>query len=72
MFYHGGGFRQQGNIEAVVEKWRAIANIVEEDLQLQARAWFSIGYLRSEGEGIIDLEAAIDASSKVIELVLWN
>ena len=60
--------QQQGNIEEAIEKWRSIANVVgEEDHELEARAWFSIGYLRSVGEGI-DLEAAIDAYTKAIEL----
>ena len=60
--------QQQGEIEAAIEKWRSIANVVgEEDRQLQTRAWFSIGYLSSVGEGI-DLEAAIDAYNKAIEL----
>ena len=60
--------QQQGNIEEAVEKWRASANVAgEEDRPLQARAWFSIGYLRSVGEGI-DLEAAVDAYTKAIEL----
>ena len=60
--------QQQGKIEESVEKWRSIANVAEgEDRQLQARAWFSVGYLRSVGEGI-DLEAAIDAYTRAIEL----
>ena len=60
--------QQQGKIEEAIEKWRSIANIVgEEDRRLQARAWFSIGYLRSEGEKA-DLEGAIDAYTKAIEL----
>ena len=57
--------QQQGKNEAAIEKWRAIANIVgEEDRQLQARAWFSIGYLLNDEE----LEAKIDAYTKAIEL----
>ena len=60
--------QQQGKIEEAIEKWRSIANIVgEEDRRLQARAWFSIGYLRSEGEKA-DLEGAIDAYTKAIDL----
>ena len=60
--------QQQGKIEEAIEQWRSIANVAgEEDRQLQARAWFSIGYLRSVGEGI-DLGAAIDAYTKAIEL----
>ena len=60
--------QQQGKIEEAIEKWRSIANVAGEgDRQLQARAWFSVGYLRSVGEGI-DLEAAIDAYTKAIAL----
>ena len=60
--------QQQGNIEEAIEKWRAIANVVgEEDRELQARAWFSIGYLRSVGEGA-DLATAVDAYTRAIEL----
>ena len=60
--------QRQGKIEEAIEKWRSIATVAgEEDHQLQARAWFSVGYLRSVGEGI-DLEAAMDAYTKAIEL----
>ena len=60
--------QQQGKIEEAIEKWRSIANGAgEEDSQLEARAWFSIGYLRSRGEGA-DLEAVIDACTKAINL----
>ena len=60
--------QQRGNIEEAIEKWRSIANIVgEEDRQLQARVWLSIGYLRSVGEGA-DLAAAIDDYTKAIDL----
>ena len=61
-------FNNKENIEEAIEKWRSIANIAgEEDRQLQARAWFSIGYLHSHGEGA-DLAAAIDAYTKAIDL----
>ena len=60
--------QQQEKIEGAIEKWRSVATLAgEEDRQLQARAWFSIGYLRSVGEGI-DWEAAVDAYTKAIEL----
>ena len=60
--------QQQGKIEEAIEKWRSIAHVVgEEDHQLQARSWFSIGYLRGIREGA-DLVAAIDAYTKAIEL----
>ena len=43
--------QQQGKIEEAIEQWRSIATVAgEENPQLQARAWFSIGYLRSVGE----------------------
>ena len=58
--------QQQGNIEGAIEKWRAIANVAgEENRQLQAQAWFSVGYLYHERD---DLETAIDAYTKAIEL----
>ena len=59
--------QQQGRIEEAIEKWRSIANVMEEDRQLQARAWYSIGYLLGEGEGA-DLEAEVDAYTRAIEL----
>ena len=60
--------QQQEKIEEAVEKWRSIANVVgEEDHQLQARAWFSIGYLLSEGEED-DMEKAMDAYTKAVTL----
>ena len=43
--------QQEGKIEEAIEQWRSIATVAgEENPQLQARAWFSIGYLRSVGE----------------------
>ena len=60
--------QRQDKFEEAIEKWRSIANVVgEEDSQLQTQAWFFIGSLRSEGKGA-DLEAAIDAYTKAIEL----
>ncbi len=60
--------QQQEKIGEAIEKWRSIATVAgEEDRPLQARAWFSIGHLRSVGEGI-DLEVAADAYTKAIEL----
>ena len=56
----------QGKIDEAVEKWRAIANIAEDD-QLQARAWFSVAYLLSQGEGA-DLKAVVDVYTKAIGL----
>ena len=58
----------QEKIEEAIEQWRSIATVAgEEDRQLQARAWFSVGYLRSVG-GVIDREAVIDAYTRAIEL----
>ena len=60
--------QRQGKIEEAIEQWRSIATVAgEENPQLQARAWFSIGYLRSVGERA-DLKAAMDAYTKAIEL----
>ena len=60
--------QRQEKIEEAIEQWRSIATVAgEEDRPLQARAWFSIGYLRSVGEGI-DWEVAMDAYTKAIEL----
>ena len=57
--------QQQGKTEEAIEKWRSIANVAgEEDRQLQARAWFSIGYLLNDEE----LEAKIDAYTKSLQL----
>ena len=58
--------QEQERIEEAIETWRSIANIVE-DRQLQAQAWFSIGYLSDEGDGT-DFEASLDAYTKAIEL----
>ena len=60
--------QQQGKIEDAIEKWRSIANVAgEENRRLQAQAWFSVGYLHSEGEGA-DLEAEMDAYTRAISL----
>ena len=58
--------QQKGKVEEAIEKWRSIANIVgETNIQLQAQAWFSVGYLHSEED---NWEAAIDAYDKSLEL----
>ena len=58
--------QQQGKVEEAIEKWRSIANVVgASDSQLQARAWFSVGYLYGKKA---DREAAIDAYDKAIKL----
>lgn len=58
--------QQQGAIEQAIEKWRSIANVAEGvDSQLQARAWFSSGYLYSEED---NWKAEIDAYDKALQL----
>ena len=58
--------QRQGKKEEAIEKWRGIANVVEEnDKNLAARAWFSIGYLLDE-QG--EYEEAINAYSRSIDL----
>ena len=58
--------QQQGAIEQAIEKWRSLANVAEGvDSQLQARAWFSVGYLYDEED---NWEAAINAYDKAIRL----
>ena len=58
--------QQQGKVEEAGEKWRSIAKVAEGvDSQLQARAWFSVGYLYGEKA---DWEAAIDAYTRTIRL----
>ena len=40
-----------GKIEEAIEKWRSIANVSEGiDNELAAHAWFSVGYLLTEGD----------------------
>ena len=58
--------QQQGKIEESLEKWRSIANVAQgTDKELEARAWFSVGYLYDE---IKDFKRAIDAYTKAIRL----
>ena len=53
--------QQQGKKDEAIEKWRAVAHVVEGiDNEQAARAWFSVGYLRQ------DLEARILAYDKAI------
>ena len=60
--------QQQGKFEEAVQKWDSIINIAgEENPKFQSRAWLSIGYLHSRGEGA-NLAAAIDDYTKAIEL----
>ena len=58
--------QKDGRIEEAVEKWRSIANIADEnDKNLAARAWSSVGYLLSEQEQAAD---AISAYDRAIEM----
>ncbi len=58
--------QQEGVIKDAIEKWRSIANIMEEtDNDLAALAWFSVGYLHSQEE---ELEKAILAFDRAIYL----
>ena len=58
--------QKDDSIEEAVQKWRSIANIVNEnDKNLAARAWNSVGYLLSELERT---EEAISAYDKAIEM----
>ena len=56
----------QGKIEAATRKWRSIADVTEGiDKNIEARAWFSIGYLCGEKS---DFKAAVNAYDKAIRL----
>lgn len=58
--------QQDGATEEAIEKWRSIANIVEEtDNDLAYQAWFSVGYLYSQ---IGEPAEAIPAYDKAIYL----
>ena len=58
--------QQSGDIKAAIEKWRSIANIVDEsDKDLASQAWFSVGYLYLQEE---EPEKAILAFDRAIIL----
>ena len=58
--------QKDGKITEAIQKWHAIANIVDAaDKNLAARAWNSVGYLLSEEESAED---AISAYDKAIEM----
>ena len=58
--------QKDGKIAEAIQKWRSIAIIVDEnDKNLAARAWNSVGYLLSEEE---EKEEAISAYNKAIEI----
>ena len=57
--------QQQGKRDDAIEKWRAIAHVVEgSDNDLAARAWFSVGYLIKDE----DPEDALAAYAEAIRL----
>ncbi len=61
--------QQRGEIEQALEKWRSIANVAEGvDSQLQARAWFSVGYLHTFYSEDAAWKAGIDAYTEAIRL----
>ena len=56
----------QGKIEDAIRKWRSIADVVAgTDDDIEARAWFSVGYLCGEKS---DFKAALNAYDKAIRL----
>ena len=60
--------QNDGRIDEAIEKWRAIANIFEgSGNDLEYHAWFSVGFLSQEND-TLDMEAAIDAYDKAIQL----
>ena len=65
--------QEEGKAEDAIEKWRSIANIAEGiDNDLAAHAWFSVGYLLSEGD-VEDAEKqniqeVVSAYDRVLEL----
>ena len=57
--------QQQGKRDAAIEKWRAIAHVVEgSDNDLAARAWFSVGYLALDE----DPKGSVLANDRAIRL----
>ena len=59
--------QQQDKRPAAIEKWRAIAHVVEgSDNDLAARAWFSVGYLLHQDN---DLKNSIVAYDTAIHLM---
>ena len=58
--------QQQGKRDDAIEKWRAIAHVVEgSDNDLSAQAWFSVGYLLCQDK---DLENSIGAYDRAVHL----
>lgn len=62
--------QREGDIERAIEKWRAVANVVDgidKEKKTGSRAWFSIGYLLGENERN-DLEEVIHAYDEALRL----
>ncbi len=61
--------KQEGKIEAAIRIWQGIADSNEEiDNELAGRGWFSVGYLEGEREGKTNLEKALLAYDRAIQL----
>ena len=63
--------QQRNRIQEAIEKWESIANSVAgSDNELEARAWFSVGYLTFLKKGVKkpDLEMAINAYDNALRL----
>ena len=59
----------QGRTEDAIRKWRSIADVVAgTDDDIEARAWFSIGYLCQEKSEKPDLEEVVRAYDKALRL----
>ena len=64
--------QQQGKIDEAIEKWQSIANTLKgmtgtvADKELEANAWFSIGYLYEKEKD--NFEQVVDAYTKGIQL----
>ena len=61
--------QKEGKIEAAIKVWQGIAYSSEEiDNELASRAWFSVGYLKSERGDKTNLEEVILAYDQAIDL----
>ena len=59
----------QGKIEDAIRKWRSIADVTEGiDKDIEARAWFSVGYLCQEKSEKPDLGEVVHAYDKALRL----
>ena len=61
--------QEQGRIEGAIRKWRSVADVAEgTDKNMEARAWFSVGYLCQAESQNPDLEEVVQAYDKAIRL----